>query len=579
MQSKHARHPEWDPLSLTYAVDGEEVELPLRLLVLGCFSKGRPLQGRSVPQPIAKDGIDQVMREVSPAIGLTVTDRLVDSRQSRDIDLEFQAIADFEPERIAQAVPVLSAVHALVEQLRNGCVGGNQESDSDALLRELGLPDVDSESAEIWRDYAIAELNDRMGRQIDEIIHHPMFQELEANWRSVELVLGDLDDNKQCRIDLLDISRDELLEDFRTAADAQDALLYQTVYAREFGQYGGQPYAAIIGSYEIGPSSTDVELLSYIARVCSYAHAPLIAAAAPAFFGLERFDELADATAITELRRAPRLAKWWSFVETDVARYIALTLPRILLRRPHAPDGDREQRFHYRENVTHDHAHGLWGSAAFAYAGCLLRSFRQFRVCVDIVGARGGRVHGLTNPVDEEPAHEAGPENRVEILLSEQKEAELAELGLIPLTVARAHQYAVFNSAHSVHWAAVESVAKRHNDPETLGLRLGAQLPYLFLISRVAHYLKVIQRDMVGTLRTEAEMETELDSWLRRYVSDVENPASKLRARRPLRMARLSVVDEEGEGNAYRMHLDLVPHTRFMSSEFALSLESRLGKN
>lgn len=579
MQGDQARYAEWDPLSLTYAFDGEEVELPLRLLVLGRFSQGRSVDERSAPQPVAKDGIDPVLRELSPGICVTVTDRLVDSRQSRDIELQFRAIEDFDPERIARTVPVLSAVLELVAKLRAGNIDETDQTESGELLRQLGVAEVGSESAEIWREYAIAELNDRIGQQIDEIIHHPGFQELEANWRSVGLILAELDENNQCRIDLLDISCSELLEDFRTAADPDNALLYQTVYAREFGQYGGEPYAAVIGTYEFGPGAADVELLSYIARVCSYAHAPFIAAVAPALFGLERFDELANATALSELRRAPRLAKWWSFVEAEVARYVALTLPRILLRKPHEPEEGADTTFRYRENVAHDHSHGLWGSAAFAYAGCLLRSYRRFRVCVDIVGPQGGRVHGLPKTVDDRRGQEGGTEHPVEILLSEQKEAELAELGFIPLTVARAHQYAVFNSAHSVHWAAVESAVKRRDDPESLGLRLGAQLPYLFLISRVAHYLKVIQRDMVGTLRTEAEMETELDSWLRRYVSDVENPAPALRARRPLRMARLSVVDEEGDGTAYRMHLDLVPHTRFMSAEFALSLESRLGKD
>jgi len=376
---------------------------------------------------------------------------------------------------------------------------------------------------------------------------------------------------------LLDLTREDLLEDCRAATSPDKSLLFQTVYAREFGQYGGEPYAAVIGGFQFGPGPQDIELLRHVVQICSYAHAPFLAGASPALFGLDHFGELIDTGSLHELRRNPRLARWWSFVDNEITRYLALTVPRILLRKPHG-EGEEEQgaeTFAYQENVTASHAHGLWGVAAFAVAGSLVRSFERYRVCVDITGPQGGRIRGLPD-LPRRTQH--GLTYPVEVLLSESKEAEVTGLGFMPVGVARAHEHVGFNTAHSVHWATVNDEAKRHTDPESLGLRLGAQLPYIFLISRVAHYLKIIQRDMIGTMRTEAEMESELQSWLKRYVSDVESPSPELRARRPLRSANLRVTDDAGDGSSYRMHLDLVPHTKFMSSDFSLSLDGHLGK-
>lgn len=568
-----SQYAEWDPLTLTYAFDGEEVELPMRLLVVGRFSTTPFLERVREPVPVSPDTLNACVADLAPVLTLTVPDRLLDDGGSREIQLEMSAIEDFEPERLARSTPVLAAVLALMEQLRAGEPDSMQGSDESRLLEALGFDPAHADS--LWRDYAIAELRDRLGRQLDEILHHPDFQTLEANWRGVCLILDQITDGMHCRVDLLDIAANDLLEDFRGQADPDAALLFQTLHAREFGQYGGEPYAAVVGAYEFGPGVDDIELLRRIAQVCAHAHAPFIAGAAPAMFGLHGFEELVEATSLPDLKRAPRHARWWGFVDAEITRYVGLTAPRVLLRKPWRSGRDADTSFSYRENISRDHAHALWGVAAFAFAGCLLRSFQHYRVCVDVVGPAGGRVTGLPRPETDDSQ---GPTYPVEVLLSERKEAELAELGFMPLAVARAHDYIAFNSAHSLHWAAVDADVGRRDDPDSLGLRLGAQLPYMFLIARVAHYLKVIQRDMIGAQRSEAEMQSELHGWLRRYVSDVENPAPTLRARRPLRKAELKVFDEEGDGSSYRMHLDLVPHTRYMSSEFSLSLDGRLGK-
>lgn len=563
----------WDPVTLTYAVDGEEVELPLRLLLVGRFSTNDLGSGGREPKPVTPATLDAVIADMAPELTLTVRDCLVDDERSRDLVVRISCMDDFLPGSLVVNVPELTSVLELIEAIRAGDVSHLAAGDDHfaRLLDDLGWHEEGGDR--IWVDYAIAELSDRLSGQLDEVLHHPAFQELESNWRNVNVVLSQCDED-QCRIDLLDVSAADLAEDFRTATDLESSLLYWTIHAREFGQYGGEPYAAVIAAFQFGPSAEDIELLRSISRVCAWAHSPFLAGASPALFGLEQFDELAEMTSLLELKRAPRLAKWWSFVEEESSRYVALTVPRVLLRAPY--DGqDGSSGFAYQEAVASNRRHCLWGVAAFGLAECLVRSFRRFRVCFDITGPSGGRVWGL--PARRPQNGRQDPSHTVEAVFPEGREAELTELGFIPVNVARAHDYVVFNSAHSLH-AAVAGGRVAKGDRDDLGTRLGTQLPYLFLASRVAHYLKVIQRDMIGTLRTEAEMQTELDAWLRRYVSDVDNPSPDIRARRPLRTAQLEVADDAGDGTAYRMHLQLVPHTRYLNAEFSLSLEGRLGR-
>ncbi len=573
MASRTPDPPQWDPISLTYSSEGREVELPLRLLLMGEFSTRKMPDSGGEPKPVTPATLDAVIEEIAPVLELSLPDCLLDGEDTRELQVPLRCMDDFKPGRIVANVPELNRVLEVTEHLRAGQVAQIAKGDTylEGLLAELGWDDRGIDRS--WIDYAVAELNDRLRRQIDEVLHHSEFQRLEANWRSVDLVLQQCEEGA-CRVDLLDISVPELAENFKSAVRLDDSLLYSILHAREFGQYGGEPYAAVIASYELGASAEDVALLRSISRVSAWAHAPFLAGASPALFGLERFDELVEATSLHELRRSPSLAKWWSLSSEESSRYVGLTAPRVLLRAPY--DGyDEESGFVYHESIVSSRRHCLWGVAAFALAECMVRSFLHYRVCFDITGPGGGRVESV--PAQWPRRDGQGPAHGVETVFPEAREAELTELGFIPVSIARAHDFIAFNSARSIH-SAEELVKVTRDDRDDLGLRLGAQLPYLFLVSRVAHYLKVIQRDMIGSSKSEAEMQSELDSWLRRYVSDVDSPSAEIRARRPLRAANLSVTDEAGDGSAYRMHLELVPHTRYLNSEYSLSVEGRLGR-
>lgn len=556
---------QWDPMTLTYASDGEEVELPLRLLVLGRFATGGLGVSRPEPIDVTAATLNAVMRDLAPRLTLSVPDRLVPSGGMRDFELDFQSLDDFLPDRLIARVPELQAIAQFGERVRAGTV--TAEEPLIGLLTELGW-ETSPQQDPVWREYAVAEIHTRLSSQLDEILHAGDFQTLEANWRGLTLIVEQLDPTGDTRLDILDLDKEALREDFAAHSSMEETLLFQSVYTREFGQYGGQPYAAVLGAFAFGAGAADVALLRRIGAIAAAAHAPFLADAAPELLGLKQFEELADATSLPDVHKAPRFAKWRSLLNDEVTRYLALTLPRLRLRRPYDQREGNVKRFAYRENIAQRSENCLWGSAIFGFAGCLVRSHLKHRVCVDIVGPEGGRVEGYSTAV------EAGT-YPVEVQLSEQREAELADLGLMPVTVARAHDYLSFNSAHTLHWGDIE--ARRR--AATLGLKLGAQLPYVFLVSRIAHYLKSIERDMLGTVHTAAEMESELNTWLKRYVSDVENPAPEIRARRPLRQAALRVDSrDDGEAGRFSMHLSVTPHTKYLGRDFTLSLESRLGK-
>lgn len=565
----------WDPLQLSYSPgDGElDAELPLRLLVIDDFSGRGGEPGE--PVAIGPDNFDRVLKELGLRLVLDLENHLLPGGPAlQEVGLELEALADFSPEALLNRVPALSAPLALLTELRQlKAAAGGQDAVAlprlalrydELLLDSLGLGlgggtvDVDT------LDYAQAELGARLAAQLDSLLHHPHLQSLESAWRGLRLLVERMPADGSCRLDLMDVDKQALEEDF-LAHIVTETRFYQRVYDEEFGQFGGRPYGALICGFAFEPTEPDLALLRGISAVAAFAHAPFVAAAGPRFFGVKRFDELSGLSQLAELHRGPHFARWRGFTEESNSRYIALTLPRILLRAPYE-GRDARTALAYREDVSADSQDLLWGSAAYAFAGCLFRSFGEYRVCVDIVGRPGGRVDGLPRL--------PGGRLPLEVLVSEGKEAELVRLGLVPLVADRADGTLTFYAAHSVHGRHV--IELRAASPEDeLGLKLGAQLPYLFLICRIAHYLKLIQRDTLGSFQSGAELQTELNSWLRRYVSDVENPEAPVRARRPLRRAAVE-VEQLSEG-WYRMRLSIVPHVKYLGQDYSLSLDGQLG--
>ncbi|MGD9157598.1 MAG: type VI secretion system contractile sheath large subunit [Desulfobacteraceae bacterium] len=426
-------------------------------------------------------------------------------------------------------------------------------------------------------DDMITEIDQKLSNQVDAIMHNSDFQKMESAWRSLKYLVDKTDFRENIKLELLNVSKDDLLEDFEDAPEVTKAGLYKTVYTAEYGQFGGKPYGNIIGNYEFGPGPQDIKLLQYIASVSAMSHAPFIASAGPQFFGLEHFDGLPNLKDLKSIFEGPQYIKWQSFRESEDARYVALTLPRFLLRQPYGPETVPVKAFNYDEDVSASHEDYLWGNAAFAFASRLTDSFAKYRWCTNVIGPLGGGA------VEDLPLHQFEAMGAIqtkiptEVLISDRREFELAEEGFVSLAMRKGSDNACFFSANSVQKPKNFGNSAEGKEAE-LNYKLGTQLPYMFVANRLAHYLKVIQRENIGSWKEKGDLDRELNTWIRQYVADQDNPTADTRSRRPLRQAQITVEDVEGEPGWYRVGMKVRPHFKYMGASFTLSLVGKLDK-
>lgn len=447
-----------------------------------------------------------------------------------------------------------------------------------AFIEELLKPQNENEPVKkAMVDRMIAEIDAKLSQQMDEILHHPQFQALESSWRGLKLLVDRTNFRENIKLELLNASKQDLLDDFEDSPEIVQSGLYKHIYTAEYGQFGGQPVGALIANYFFDPSAPDVKTMQYVASVASMSHAPFIAAAGPKFFGLESFTGLPDLKDLKDHFEGPQFTKWQSFREQEDARYVGLTVPRFLLRNPYDPEDNPVKSFVYKENVASSHEHYLWGNTAYAFASRLTDSFAKFRWCPNIIGPQsGGAVEDL--PLHHfESMGEIETKIPTEVLVSDRREYELAEEGFIALTMRKGSDNAAFFSANSAQKPKFFGNSEEGKTAE-LNYKLGTQLPYLFIVNRLAHYLKVLQREQIGAWKERTDLELELNKWIRQFVADQENPSAEVRSRRPLRAAQVNVSDVEGEPGWYRVSLSVRPHFKYMGADFTLSLVGKLDK-
>lgn len=447
-----------------------------------------------------------------------------------------------------------------------------------AFIEELLKPQNENEPVKkAMVDRMIAEIDAKLSRQMDEILHNAEFQALESSWRGLKLLVDRTNFRENIKLEIINASKQDLLDDFEDSPEITQSGLYKHIYTAEYGQFGGQPVGALIANYFFDPSAPDIKTLQYVASVATMSHAPFIAAAGPKFFGLESFAGLPDLKDLKDHFEGPQFAKWQSFREQEDARYVGLTVPRFLLRNPYDPEDNPVKSFVYKENVANSHEHYLWGNTAYTFASKLTDSFAKFRWCPNIIGPQsGGAVEDL--PLHHfESMGEIETKIPTEVLVSDRREYELAEEGFIALTMRKGSDNAAFFSANSAQKPKFFGISAEGKTAE-LNYKLGTQLPYLFIVNRLAHYLKVLQREQIGAWKERTDLELELNKWIRQFVADQENPSAEIRGRRPLRAAQVIVSDVEGEPGWYRVSLNVRPHFKYMGADFTLSLVGKLDK-
>ncbi|MBZ7953996.1 MULTISPECIES: type VI secretion system contractile sheath large subunit [Campylobacter] len=426
-------------------------------------------------------------------------------------------------------------------------------------------------------DEMIAHIDDLVSKQMDEILHNEEFQKLESTWRGLRFLVERTDFNENIKINLFDITKEEALEDFENNPDITQSVIYKNVYSSEYGQFGGEPVGAIIGDYQLGTSSPDMTFLNKMSSIAAMSHSPFLTSCGPKFFGLEDYSELANIQDLQGLLEGPQYTRWRTFRENEDSKYTGLMVTRFLTRSPYDPEENPIKSFNYKENVHASHNHLLWGNSAYAFATRLTESFAKYRWCGNIIGPKsGGTVRDLPTYLYESFGTMQS-KIPTEVLITDRREYELAEAGFIALTLRRDSNNAAFFSANSALKPKVFPNTPEGKEAET-NYRLGTQLPYIFLVSRLAHYLKVLQREEIGSWKERSDIENGLNEWVRQYISDQENPPAEVRSRRPFRGAQIKVDDVPGEPGWYKIGLSVRPHFKYMGGNFELSLVGKLDK-
>ncbi|MCU0227695.1 MAG: type VI secretion system contractile sheath large subunit [Bryobacterales bacterium] len=424
-----------------------------------------------------------------------------------------------------------------------------------------------SRDTEAMINARIAQIDHLVSIQLNEVMHHPDFQKLEASWRGLRLLLDRSETGTQLKIKVLNVNKRELLRDLQRAAEFDQSALFKKVYEEEFGIFGGTPFAALVGDYEFSKHPEDIELLEKVSQVASAAHAPFLTAASHEMFNLDSFSQLDAPRDIAKIFDTNEYAKWKSFRNSEDSRYVALTCPHVLMRLPYGKEGIQVEDFAYEEAVDGtEHNKYLWGNAAYALASRLTNAFAQYGWCAAIRGVEGG---GL---VDGLPIHTFRTEDGdiamkcpTEVSITDRREKELADNGFVPLVHSKGADYAAFFSVQSAQKAKLYD-----KDSANANARLSTQLPYLLAMCRFAHYLKAMMRDKIGSFMSRSECELFLNRWIANYVTLDDSAPQSVKASKPLREARIDVMEIPGKPGAYRAVSFLRPH--FQLDELSVSL-------
>ena len=425
-------------------------------------------------------------------------------------------------------------------------------------------------------DEMIAHIDTLLSTQMDEILHNKSFQELESTWRGIRFLVERTNFNENVKIDLLDATKEEILDDFENNLDITQSTLYKQIYSAEYGQFGGEPVGAIVADYELDKSNQDMTFLNKMSSIAAMSHSPLLTSLSAKFFGLDNFGELGNIKDLKSMLEGPQYTRWRTFRENEDAKYTGCMVNRFLTRSPYVPEDNPIKSFNYRETVN-NHDDMLWGNGAYAFATRLTDSFADYRWCGNIIGPKGGGAVKDLPTYTYENYGSVQTKIPTEVLITDRREFELSENGFIALTLRRDSNNAAFFSANSALKPKIFPNTPEGKAAET-NFRLGTQLPYVFLISRLAHYLKVLQREEIGTWKERSDVERGLNEWLRQYISDQENPPADVRSRRPFRSAKVIVSDIAGEPGWYKIELLARPHFKFMGANFELSLVGKLDK-
>lgn len=416
-------------------------------------------------------------------------------------------------------------------------------------------------------DFLITQIDRELNQQINEILHHPRLQALEASWRGLYMLIRQTKGNADVKIRILDTSWAQLARDAENACDFDQSRLFDMVYSQEFGMPGGEPFGLLLGDYFFngtdGGGYNTVSSLSFITSIAAAAFCPFIAGAGAGMVGLENYAELSRITDLQTLMRNANSERWSRWRLNEDTRFIGLVAPRILMRAPYEPDlRERHDGFAFRENIDKVGINLLWGNGAYAFTLVIIRNFIETGWFADLRGLNSKENYGGQLSAEELPSYDLKYESArlsaqppIEIRFTAEQEQKLCELGIIPIVGSYMSDTILFNSNQSLHMTN-----HYRSDEARENAQLSAMLQYVLCVSRFAHYIKIIMRQTIGQNTDTAKLEKHLQDWLMEYTVDSVGNDAYQRALHPLRAAKVSVREVIGSPGTFISAIELQPH-------------------
>lgn len=431
---------------------------------------------------------------------------------------------------------------------------------------ELEKP-TDMRNPLVFVERCIVKVDTLLSSQINEILHHPAFQELEGTWRALFYLVMNTETSTHLKIRVLNATKKDLLDDLEHAIEFDQSQLFKKVYEEEYGTFGGHPYSCLVGGYEFTRHPQDILLLEKISNVAAAAHAPFIAAAHPKLFDMDSFSHLGAPRDLAKIFESTEMIKWNSFRDSEDSRYVALVMPRVLMRLPYGPETLPVDGMNFVEEIDGtDNSQFCWGNASFVMAQRIGYAFSLHKWPAAIRGVEGGGlVEGLPAYTFKTTDGDIALKCPTEIAITDRREKELSNLGFLAICHSKGTDYAAFFGGQTTQKPKVYNT-----DEANANASLSARLPYLLCASRFAHYVKAIMRDKIGSFLTKDNVSLYLNNWIASYVLLNDAASQNLKARFPLREARVDVYDVPGKPGSYKATIYLRPH--FQLEELTASI-------
>ncbi len=601
-------------------------ELPFVMGIMSDLSGQReddlpPVKERKFIE-IDRDNFPEILSRIKPHLKVSVPNVIDEAAEGNFVsDIYFESMSDFSPVNIIKNIEPLNEIYQsrcrlndLVSKLdgNDGLLASLREISTDAGKQDEILKNVEAEPAEgpaetIARDTKMIKdesqiggaktmleefarqakadeeeigpnimgyinlkihgMDQKLGLQVDEILHHEPFQRLEASWRGLSFLVYKSETGKMLKLRLINISKAEIMKDLESAVEFDQSQLFKKVYEEEYGTFGGNPYSCLMGDYEFGRHPQDVGILEKLSEVAAAAHAPFISAAKAKLFDLDSFATVNIPRDLGKIFESSEVIKWNSFRKIEDSRYVALVLPHVLLRLPYGPSTVPVPQFSYQETVEGtDNSKFLWGNASFALAERITSAFAKYKWTAAIRGVEGGGlVTGLPAYTFKTPEGDVLLKCPTEVAITDRREKELSDLGFIALCHAKGTDFAAFFGGQTT-----QEPIKYDTDFATANAALSAKITYILAASRFAHYIKVIMRDKIGSFMSRQNVSDYLNRWISAYVLVTDQAPQAVKAQYPLREARVDVFDDPARPGCYKATVFLRPH--FQLEELTVSI-------